>query len=87
MAMMDPLAAVHQYINCFNKGDGEAMAATFAVPASILDGMAPHMWQGRQPLRIGTEMCSLKVSYMVLQSTLSRSASPCITTLPVTAHM
>jgi len=46
MATIDPLATVHQYINCFNKGDGEAMAATFAVPASILDGMAPHMWQG-----------------------------------------
>jgi hypothetical protein len=46
MATMDPLAAVHQYINDFNKGDGEAMAATFAVPGSILDGMAPHVWQG-----------------------------------------
>jgi len=42
----DPLAAVHQYINAFNKGDGEAMAATFAIPGSILDGMAPHVWLG-----------------------------------------
>ena len=46
MATIDPMAAVHQYINAFNKGDGEAMAATFAVPGSILDGMAPHVWQG-----------------------------------------
>ena len=42
----DPLAAVHQYINAFNKGDGQAMAATFANPGAILDGMAPHVWLG-----------------------------------------
>jgi ketosteroid isomerase-like protein len=35
-------AAVHR----FNKGDAKVMAATFAVPGSILDGMAPHVWQG-----------------------------------------
>jgi len=46
MATTDPLAAVHQYIDDFNKGDGEAMAATFAATGSILDGMAPHVWQG-----------------------------------------
>jgi hypothetical protein len=46
MATTEPLAAVHQYINAFNKGDGEAMAATFAVQASILDGMPPHLWLG-----------------------------------------
>jgi hypothetical protein len=46
MATTDPMAAVHQYIKDFNKGDGEAMAETFAVPGSILDGMAPHVWQG-----------------------------------------
>ena len=46
MATTDPLAAVHHYIDAFNRGDGEAMAATFAVPGSILDGMAPHAWQG-----------------------------------------
>ena len=46
MATTDPLAAVRQYIDAFNKGDREAMAATFAVPGSILDGMAPHLWQG-----------------------------------------
>ena len=46
MATTNPLAAVHQYINAFNKGDGKALAAIFTVPGSILDGMAPHVWQG-----------------------------------------
>jgi ketosteroid isomerase-like protein len=63
MAMTDPMAAIHQYINAFNNGDGEAMAATFAVPGSILDGMAPHVWLGptassdwyRDVLREGAE--------------------------------
>ena len=44
--MKDPMAVVGQYIGAFNKGDANGMAATFAVPASILDGMAPHVWQG-----------------------------------------
>ncbi len=46
MAAIDPMAAVRQYINAFNKGDEDAMAAIFAVPGSILDGVAPHVWQG-----------------------------------------
>lgn len=46
MTENDPIAAVNQYIDAFNKGDGEAMAVTFAVPGSILDGMPPHVWQG-----------------------------------------
>jgi hypothetical protein len=41
-----PLAAVRQYIDGFNNGDAEVMAATFDIPGSILDGMAPHLWQG-----------------------------------------
>jgi ketosteroid isomerase-like protein len=40
------MATVRQYIDGFNKGDVAVMAETFAVPASILDGMAPHVWQG-----------------------------------------
>jgi ketosteroid isomerase-like protein len=44
--LLDPIEAVRQYIDAFNKGDAEAMASTFAVPGSILDGMAPHLWQG-----------------------------------------
>ena len=42
----DPMAVVHKYVDAFNQGDAAAMATTFAVPASILDGMAPHVWQG-----------------------------------------
>ena len=46
MSTKDPMGAVHQYIDGFNNGDANVMAATFAVPGSILDGMAPHVWQG-----------------------------------------
>ncbi|PWU02494.1 MAG: hypothetical protein C5B52_05380 [Bacteroidetes bacterium] len=40
------LAAVQQYIDAFNRGDANAMAASFDKPGQILDGMAPHVWQG-----------------------------------------
>jgi ketosteroid isomerase-like protein len=46
MGTETPLAAVHQYLDAFNGGDAKAMAATFAVPGQIIDGMAPHVWQG-----------------------------------------
>ena len=46
MNMSDPIGVVRHYISAFNKGDREAMVAAFAVPGSILDGMAPHLWQG-----------------------------------------
>ena len=49
MSTADPIAAVNQYIDAFNKGDVDAMAATFAVPGAILDGMAPHLWVGDSP--------------------------------------
>ena len=42
----ETLAAVRQYIESFNKGDAQAMAAMCAVPMSILDGMAPYVWHG-----------------------------------------
>ncbi len=41
-----PLAAVQQYIDAFNRGDTIAMAAIFDDRGHILDGMAPHVWQG-----------------------------------------
>jgi hypothetical protein len=41
-----PLGAVQQYIDGFNDGDAAVMATIFDVHASILDGMAPHLWQG-----------------------------------------
>ena len=40
------MAAVRTYVDAFNQGDAAKMAAAFAVPGSILDGMAPHLWQG-----------------------------------------
>ena len=46
MNTTDPMAAIRNYLNAFNKGDGEGMAAMFSVPGSILDGMAPHLWLG-----------------------------------------
>jgi hypothetical protein len=46
MSTSDPMAAVRQYIDGFNKGDAKVMAETFAVSGSILDGMAPHVWHG-----------------------------------------
>lgn len=46
MSTSDPMAAVRHYIDAFNRGDANEMAATFTVPGSILDGMAPHVWQG-----------------------------------------
>ena len=42
----DPMATVRRYIDCFNRSDSKGMAAAFAVPGSILDGMAPHVWHG-----------------------------------------
>ena len=42
----DPVAAVRRYIDALNEGDVEAMAACFAAPGMILDGMAPHVWHG-----------------------------------------
>lgn len=41
-----PLATVHQYIDAFNRGDAQTMAESFAPQGQILDGMAPHVWQG-----------------------------------------
>ena len=40
------MAAVHDYIASFNRGDVGSMAAMCADPMSILDGMAPHVWHG-----------------------------------------
>jgi hypothetical protein len=41
-----PLATAHKYLDAFNRGDADAMAAIFDVPGHILDGMAPHVWLG-----------------------------------------
>lgn len=44
-------AVVQRYIEAFNRGDVEAMAACFAPEGSILDGMAPHVWRGERAAR------------------------------------
>ena len=41
-----PMETVRSYADAFNKGDVKAMAALFDGSGSILDGMAPHVWQG-----------------------------------------
>lgn len=41
-----PLATVHKYLDAFNRGDAKTMAAAFADPGYILDGMPPHIWHG-----------------------------------------
>jgi len=46
LSMTEPVTAVHQYIDYFNKGDVKAMAAICADPMQILDGLPPHVWQG-----------------------------------------
>lgn len=42
----DPMAAVRRYVDAFNRGDVDMMSAACADPMQILDGMAPHVWQG-----------------------------------------
>lgn len=41
-----PLEALQAYLDGLNAGDPAAMSAAFAPEASILDGMAPHLWLG-----------------------------------------
>lgn len=42
----DHLAVICSYISAFNRGDEAEMASFFMAPGFILDGMAPHVWQG-----------------------------------------
>jgi ketosteroid isomerase-like protein len=46
MSKKDPLTAVRNYIDAFNSADLQEMSEAFASPASILDGLPPHTWQG-----------------------------------------
>jgi hypothetical protein len=39
----ETMAGVREYVDAFNKGDAEAMAANCADPTSVLDGLAPHV--------------------------------------------
>ncbi len=40
------VAAVHQFVDGFNKGDIKVMSASCAEQASILDEFPPHEWHG-----------------------------------------
>jgi ketosteroid isomerase-like protein len=46
-----PAAVVDRYVDAFNKGDEDGLAACFADPGFILDGMAPHIWSGSNATR------------------------------------
>ena len=46
MADPTPVDTVRRYIDAFNNSDIVEMAACFAPTATILDGMAPHVWHG-----------------------------------------
>jgi hypothetical protein len=56
LANTEPMTVVRQYVDAFNKGDAEAMAANCADPTRVLDGLAPHVWRGLQ-LAGGTGTC------------------------------
>src|SRR5512134_3276330 len=40
------MAAVHQFVDAFNKGDTKAAAAVCADETSIIDEFPPHEWHG-----------------------------------------
>jgi ketosteroid isomerase-like protein len=42
----EPVAALHQFIDSFNKGDLKAAAAAHAPDAVIIDEFPPHVWRG-----------------------------------------
>ena len=80
----DPMAAVRKYVNAFNRGDATAMATTFAGSGSILDGMAPHVWQGPTATQDWYKGVLVEASNMTFRIISSAWASPC-TTSPGTA--
>ena len=42
----EPIAAVRQFIDSFNKGDVKAAEATHAADVTIIDEVPPYHWQG-----------------------------------------
>jgi ketosteroid isomerase-like protein len=44
-------ATIQQYVDAFNAGDEDALAACFTEKGFILDGMAPHVWSGPSATR------------------------------------
>jgi hypothetical protein len=43
-ALTDPVAAVHQFVDGFNKGDVNSALAVCATTTSIIDEFPPHAW-------------------------------------------
>ena len=41
-----PIATVRRFVDAFNRLDANEVAACFAQPSFILDGLAPHVWAG-----------------------------------------
>ena len=83
----DPLAAVLRYVDAFDNGDAQAVAAICADPMQILDGMAPHVRQGPMPPRTGTTTCSPKASTSRRRVSTSLSMSHAMSMSPTTTRM
>ena len=49
--MSTPENVIQRYVEAFNAGDEDGLAACFAVDGFILDGMAPHVWSGPSATR------------------------------------
>jgi hypothetical protein len=69
------MAAVRQYVDAFNSGDEQAMAAACADPMQILDGMSPHVWQGPTAARDCGVTRVLRLSTLGLRAFTSVSVS------------
>jgi hypothetical protein len=87
MSTDTPLHAVGQYIDAFNNGDATGMAAVFAVPGSILNGMAPHVWQGPTAAQGWYRDVLIEGKQHGASGYSSLLASPCTTTSPATVRM
>jgi hypothetical protein len=88
MSTREPMAAVRHYLDGFNKGDAKGMAATFAVPGSILDGMAPHLWQGPTATQDWYRDVLIEGKQHGASEIISSMwASRCTTTSPATARL
>jgi len=81
----NPVTAVQQYIDAF-KGDREGMSAAFAMPGSILDGMAPHLWPRPTASQDWYRDVLIEGEPHVASDISSRWANSCITTSQVTAR-
>jgi len=42
----EAMAAVHQFVDAFNKGDAKTLVAACASPANVLDDFPPYVWSG-----------------------------------------